>query len=454
MSCPAKCRPRDTPCFTTLSAHVWNGFGSGEVWFRLVSCIAGVVTIWLMYLLGKELISRPAGLWAAAFAAFSPYLIWYSRDATDYSWLVAMATLSLYFLVRSARRGGWANWTIYVLVSVAALFSHYYAIVLLAAEVVLFLLVMDGRREQLKPWLVSQAALALFTIPWALSNRSASSFAVLHLPSTPTLNALVMSPVALTKGYANYRFGSGAVALGANRIDKLSFILVALYITGLVIWSKPLRKAMRGKLGLAVYLCTVILIAVPVLLRAQDTAGRYLALAAPRRMGAIAGGLILTALIGFTVFQFVRTHNDNWRGVISEITNEGRPGDSILCFPLHNCAMALDIYSTEPPPLLGGNISSGDHNIVNLQVVPGWHGYLDSYGGAENFPAYTGPALEGALRDRLAGVSGIWLVAGTGELGHYPPSDVIDQALNDDWKLMDVLDFNPLQVKHYERRQG
>ncbi|MHB1325353.1 MAG: glycosyltransferase family 39 protein [Thermoleophilia bacterium] len=404
------------PLLYYLVAHVWNGFGSGEVWFRMVSCIAGVVTIWLMYLLGKELISRPAGLWAAAFAAFSPYLIWYSRDATDYSWLVAMATLSLYFLVRSARRGGWANWTIYVL--------------------------------------VSAAALALFTIPWALSNRSASSFAVLHLPSTPTLNALVMSPVALTKGYASYRFGSGAAALGANRIDKLSFILVALYITGLVIWSKPLRKAMRGKLGLAVYLCTVILIAVPVLLRAQDTAGRYLALAAPRRMGAIAGGLILTALIGFTVFQFVRTHNDNWRGVISEITNEGRPGDSILCFPLHNCAMALDIYSTEPPPLLGGNISSGDHNIVNLQVVPGWHGYLDGYGGAENFPAYTGPALEGALRDRLAGVSGIWLVAGTGELGHYPPSDVIDQALNDDWKLMDVLDFNPLQVKHYERRQG
>lgn len=81
-------------------------------------------------------------------------------------------------------------------------------------------------------------------------------------------------------------------------------------------------------------------------------------------------------------------------------------------------------------------------------------GDFAGYGGAENFPAYTGPALEVALRDRLAGVSGIWLVAGTGVLGHYPPSDAIDQALNDDWKLVDTQDFNPLQVKHYERRQG
>lgn len=455
------------PLLYYLVAHVWNGFGSGGAWFRMVSCFAGVATIWLIYLLGKELISRRAGLWAAAFAAFSPYLIWYSRDATDYSWLMAVATLSLYYLVRSARRGGWANWSIYVLASAAALYSHYFAVILLAVEFFLFLLLMDSFRPQLKPWLTSQITLAILALPWALSNRNASGLAVWHLPSKSTLSALIMSPLTLTGGYVG-KIGSGAAVFVAGRIEKLGFILLALYIGGLVIWSKPLRKALRGRLGLAVFFCTAMLITVPLLVLSQSPAGRYLALAAPffillialvvcaapRRMGAIAGGIILTGLFVFTISQFVWTHNDDWRGVVEEITNEGRPGESILCFPLHNCAMALEIYSTDHLPLLGGSITPWDDNYINLQTVAGWHGYLDGYGTAENFRAYTGTALKEALRQQLAGASGIWLVAGTGELGHYPPSDLIDQALNDDWKLMDSRDFDPLILKHYERRQG
>ncbi|MCL5882505.1 MAG: glycosyltransferase family 39 protein [Actinobacteria bacterium] len=70
--------------------------------------------IWFVYLLGKELFSRRIGLRAAAFTAFSPFLIWCSRDATDYSLLISLATLSTYFLVRSVRRGGWGNWAAYV----------------------------------------------------------------------------------------------------------------------------------------------------------------------------------------------------------------------------------------------------------------------------------------------------------------------------------------------------
>lgn len=115
-------------------------------------------------------------------------------------------------------------------------------------------------------------------------------------------------------------------------------------------------------------------------------------------------------------------------------------------------APRFDVFYPGKP---GDNLAWLSSNAQPATEVAGiMPGDFAGHGGAENFPAYTGPALEVALRDRLAGVSGIWLVAGTGVLGHYPPPDVIDQALSNDWKLVDAQDFNPLQVKHYERRQG
>jgi uncharacterized membrane protein len=111
-----------------LVSHYWFALGSSDAWVRSVSWAAGVMTVFFIYLVGKELLSSAVGLWAAALAAVSPFLIWHSRDATDYSWLIAVSTLSLYLLARSARRSGWANWAAYVIVSAAALFPCYFLV--------------------------------------------------------------------------------------------------------------------------------------------------------------------------------------------------------------------------------------------------------------------------------------------------------------------------------------
>jgi len=455
------------PMLYYLVAHAWYNLGSGEAWFRMISWAAGVLTIWLVYLFGKELISRQAGLWAAAFAALSPYLVWYSRDATDYSWLMAVSTLSLYFLVRSVRRGGWVNWSLYVLASVAALFSHYYAAILLVAEVVLFLFIMDGNRRQLKPWLCSQAALALVVLPWALMNRGVSSWAVLVAPTQQTFDALIFSPVLFARGYAG-SIGSGAAAIIPSHWERVGSFLVWLMIIGFAVFFRKARRFFGGKLGLALALCTAILIVVPIIASSPFVAGRYLAAAAPlflvlvalilttapRRVGSLAGTLVLIGLSGLTVSQMLWTHNDDWRGIMQIISAESQPGDSTLCFPLHHYAMAEAVYLSESIPLKGGIVVSYDHAQVRLQLQPGWHGYLDSYGGDDNMPLYTGEALKDALSDRLADTNGVWLVAGTGELGQYPAPDAIEAAMINEWKPVGSWDFSPLALKHYVRRDA
>ena len=72
---------------------------------RSLSALAGVATIPVAFLLGRELRGRRAGLIAAALVAVNPMLIWYSQEARAYALLVLFCALSLLYCVRALRVG-------------------------------------------------------------------------------------------------------------------------------------------------------------------------------------------------------------------------------------------------------------------------------------------------------------------------------------------------------------
>ena len=66
-------------------------FGTSEAAGRSFSVVCGVLTVALIYRLGRRLFDDEAtGLWAAALAAISPALVIYSREARMYAWLVVV----------------------------------------------------------------------------------------------------------------------------------------------------------------------------------------------------------------------------------------------------------------------------------------------------------------------------------------------------------------------------
>jgi len=454
------------PVFYYLVAHFWDQLGSGDAWYRTLSLGAGVASVWFLYLLGKELFTRRVGLWGAAFAALSPLLVWYSRDATDYAWLIAFATLSENLLVRSVRRGGRGNWAGFVLATLAALFTHYYAFILVVGEVVLFLFITDRTREQIRAWLISLAALVFLLLPLTIFNRGATTTFFLQLPSTNTVKAIIVSPFFFAIGYIGSQ-GSGAALIAPRVSNPIFLLLFVLLIVGLLIFSKPIITSLRGRTGLGLLVCTAILIAVPPLVRAQNAAGRDLVLgaplffllvalvvtSAPRRLGTVAGVVVLAGLFGLTSAQFFLTHTDDWRDVMGTMQAEAYPGDRLLCFPLHNCVVAQAIYHNDLP-LLGGELRPWNNSRVVLQVVPGWQGYRGGYGPPENNPEYQGAALAVALEDRLAGANGVWLVNETGTNGQMFDAGAVEKGLRRDWMLVSDHDYGTLDLKHYERRSA
>ena len=136
-----------TPPLYYLVAWIWSRpFGTGEVWMRSLSALAGTASIAVVYLGAVALpLPRRAGLIAAAAVAVSPVLIWFSQDARAYSLVFLLSALSFLFFAR-ARRGGaprdFAWWAVF---SALAIATHYFAGFVVVAEGAL--LILAGNRR-------------------------------------------------------------------------------------------------------------------------------------------------------------------------------------------------------------------------------------------------------------------------------------------------------------------
>jgi hypothetical protein len=147
-------------------AWVWTQVtGIGEYGLRSLSALAGVLTIPVAYLIGRELRGRRAGLLGAALVAVNPMLLWYSQEARGYAMLVLFCALSLLYCVRALRGGGQLHdqkraFTLWGAFSALALATHYFALFPIAAEALL-LLRRRGRETLRGLWIIALVALAL-----------------------------------------------------------------------------------------------------------------------------------------------------------------------------------------------------------------------------------------------------------------------------------------------------
>src|SRR3989339_214456 len=116
---------RQGPLYT-LNEKAWcDEFGNDEFNLRFTAALFGICAVLLVYLLGKELYDRNAGLIAALFAAINPFAIHYAQEARPYSLFLLCSTASAYFLIRLLHGSkGVRDMIGYVAVSIAALYSH------------------------------------------------------------------------------------------------------------------------------------------------------------------------------------------------------------------------------------------------------------------------------------------------------------------------------------------
>lgn len=460
--------------------HAWVIPGSSDIWVRLLSVLAGVVAVWLTYLVGREIFSRQAGLWGAAFAAFSPLLVWYSREATMYSLLVALSLLSFYLLARSARRGGWKNWCGYVAATTGALLTSFLTPVLLVAQAPLYWLLKDRRRSSARHWFISQAALGAAAVGVYLAARTgtAEGWAAWAFPSaTQILEGIIRAPYALVGGWVGFAATDGFPRPGLPDIPvrylwlgEGLFLIFAAAVTASVRQGRSLLQ----KNTVAVAVCTFILFVGPAIMLSaisRAASARFyvwatptlLLLAAtalgtfPAKVRRAAGVLTVVVLLAFTVWElgFLPGLAGDWRGLISTIKEDAVEGDMLVCFPLHQCIVAADHYLPEKVPVAGGMPVSGSPAVYFLPRGESWTGYRSGYFGERGkSPPLTDADMDKRLGVEVAGARRVWLVTEDDSYDGYPSTREVYRFFDGEWTLSGHWLLTPHDLRLYERKTG
>lgn len=137
-------------------------FGASEFSVRAPSVIAGTLLVPALYLLGRELYDRRTGLVAALLGAIAPTAVWYSQEARMYALWMLFVVVAVWAQSRALRRGETWPWTVYALSCIALLWTHYFTVLLIGVQQLVFLAIAARRRRQGRP-------LAPLLVPWGIA---------------------------------------------------------------------------------------------------------------------------------------------------------------------------------------------------------------------------------------------------------------------------------------------
>jgi uncharacterized membrane protein len=153
-----------------------------EFWLRLPSVLAGTAGIALLMFVTVRLYGNDClALVAGALLALNPYHIWFSRTARPYALLFVLTLLASYFflvLLRGERSRG--NWIGFVLSSMAAYLTHYFAAALPLVQYIWLVFVLRGKRRVFWQWAAAQVIAVIPTLIWivALLRREVVSMGI------------------------------------------------------------------------------------------------------------------------------------------------------------------------------------------------------------------------------------------------------------------------------------
>ncbi|MCZ7572640.1 MAG: glycosyltransferase family 39 protein [Ardenticatenaceae bacterium] len=338
-----------------VSLHFWVALaGTSVVAVRTLSGLYGTLLVTLTGLLGWRWFGRAAGLVAAGAAALSPFAIHYSQETRMYI-LVALLGAASWYAFQRALGGERRWWAAYWPLTLALLYTHYYAVALVVAQNLAWLRLRirpaaAGRKKVARHgigplrWVLLQGSLLLLYLPWLWYSRAT-------ILNWPAISAPVTLPF-ITRETLRI-FSLGPATLPAWSPWLMGFVLLGL--AGLALPAPCTARAPAPRLlaalyflvppGLMVILSALdrpfynpkfLLLALPGyhLLLGHGAAALGHRVSAPRAALVPLGALAFLALAAapplHNEFNDPRFWRDDYRGLARTIEATAGPHDAIL----------------------------------------------------------------------------------------------------------------------------
>ena len=377
-------QPGETGPLYLLLLRLWvTAAGHSELALRLFSVLPAVASVPALYLLGRRLVDERSGLVAAALLTLSTYHIYFAQMTKMYALLLLLALLSCLLLLQGLQRPAMRTWVAYVVVTTAAMYTHVFGALLLPWHALFALTHLRTRREALKPWLLSTAALTLPYLPLAAARLGA-----------------LRNPETLTRQFTGPQDLPGMAATLAReygtRYDLLPAPVLAAFFLGLtalgaaaLVRRYPLpaeASAARWFLGLGLALPLLVTYAM-VTLGAPLFSSRYLILTLPvfyvtwgagiawllQTRWLPVGAVLLMLFIGLNAARWTETavegkrFREDWRGGVARLEARYQPGDLVVV--LHDSSFhALRYYATDAIGI--ANVEGGPERPPDITRLP------------------------------------------------------------------------------------
>jgi hypothetical protein len=242
----------NTPPLWYVTIWGWTRiFGTGVVAMRLVSALAGIALVAVVYEIARELVGRRVAIVAGAITAANPLFVWYSQEARAYELYTLTAALAFLCFIRAEREPSGRRMAAFAATGCLALLSHYFAVFLLV-PMSLWLLRRRERWRTALPAVGAIAVVGLALVPLVLSQGGKGTQWIGAWALTSRIEAI---PQYYLTGYSGAPLGHGVELL-------VALPLIAGLAYGL--W-RGLSGAERGAalLALALAACGVL---IPILL--------------------------------------------------------------------------------------------------------------------------------------------------------------------------------------------
>ena len=147
--------------------HFWMGFfGMSELATRFLSAIFGMLSVFVIYRIGKLLFGVENGLYSALILAVSMFHISFSQEVRMYSLLTFSTLMSVYFFAKALKDNRLISLVCYVVASAFMISAHAYGFFALLFQNLFFFLFWTKHKSLIKRHLTAQSTVFLLFLPW------------------------------------------------------------------------------------------------------------------------------------------------------------------------------------------------------------------------------------------------------------------------------------------------
>lgn len=351
--------PPLNPFFVYLMTKVSPG---SDFALRIPSFTFSLISVPLLFLLGRRLFNESVGLIAAFLLAISPFHIWYAQDARMYALQWMLSLISLLYFIRAVEAPDKKNIIGYSITTVAALYTHQFAVFLVLLQGIYILLVYRTNWQQIFKWAVIFFLVVASYVPWlyySLTEVAHKAPGAFH--KTIDYKLLMYTIYSYCAGFS---IGPSLTELHFDRswsVIKPYFFtigsLMTVYCVPFIVGFLSVRKNQSKFLLLCLVLTVPILGAVGLVTVKPSIAynARYTATALFAFLLFIAAGLerlifhnsrmiyrisavcVLIVMTGFSVYAYsnyqfdIKYHKIDIRGAVEYLNEKKKKDDLILC---------------------------------------------------------------------------------------------------------------------------